>query len=181
MVSKPEEKINWILGNIPYFYQLGKILVFANQINSCEELAKTIAETLSLNVLVLHGDKLQQERTMIINNFKTKPEQNILVATDVASRGLDIPEIRTVVNFECPKDGDTYIHRIGRTGRAGNKEGTAYTLIQRLEVRFALTLTKFLEIAGQPVPKDLEDIAMNDEEYLRNRKMKKLGLKKGYF
>ena len=155
-------------------------MIFANQIVACEELSKQITENLSFPTLTLHGDKLQQERTVIVNNFKTKPDQNILVATDVASRGLDIPDIRTVINFEIPKDGDTYIHRIGRTGRAGNKEGTAYTLLMNYEVQFALTLTKILEVSGQPVPRELENICYNDEEYARNKKMKKMGFKKKY-
>lgn len=70
-------------------------------------------------VLTLHGDKLQFERTTIINAFKSA--RDILVATDIASRGLDIKEIRTVINYHSPKDADAYIHRIGRTGRAGNQ------------------------------------------------------------
>lgn len=156
------------------------MLIFANQIGTCEELAQQITECLGLNTLVLHGDKLQQERTMIINNFKTKEDQNILVATDVASRGLDIPDIRSVINYEVPKDGDTYIHRIGRTGRAGNKEGTAYTLIFHDDLRFAITLIKILEVSGQTVPKELENIALLDEEYVRRTKMKKMGLSKKY-
>lgn len=70
-----------------------------------------------MDALVLHGDKVQNERTDIINKFKLN--SNLLIATDVASRGLDIPEIKTVINYDIPKDSDTYIHRIGRTGRAG--------------------------------------------------------------
>jgi ATP-dependent RNA helicase DDX42 len=82
---------------------------------------------MNLNALVLHGDKTQFERTQIINSFKLNNE--LLVATDVASRGLDVREIKTVINYDPPKDSDTYIHRIGRTGRAGDKDGTAYTLL----------------------------------------------------
>lgn len=57
-----------------------------------------------------------------------------MIATDVASRGLDIPEIRFVVNYENPKDADTYVHRIGRTGRAGNKDGVAISCLLKKEV-----------------------------------------------
>lgn len=75
---------------------------------------------------------MQQERTAVINKFKSAPVDksgtswdcnNILVATDIASRGLDVADLKTVVNFEVPKDADTHIHRVGRTGRAGNRDG----------------------------------------------------------
>lgn len=67
--------------------------------------------------MVLHGDKNQYERTVIMNSFKG--ESQVLVATDIAARGIDVKNIKTVVNFECPKQIEAYIHRIGRGGRAG--------------------------------------------------------------
>ena len=69
----------------------------------------------------------QLERNKVITMFKKK-EVDILVATDVAARGLDIPHIKTVINYDVARDIDTHTHRIGRTGRAGEK-GTAYTLV----------------------------------------------------
>ena len=68
-----------------------------------------------MDVLLLHGDMDQSERNKVITMFK-KQEVNILVATDVAARGLDIPHIRTVVNYDVARDIDTHTHRIGRTG-----------------------------------------------------------------
>ncbi|KAF6772464.1 hypothetical protein AHF37_09049 [Paragonimus kellicotti] len=79
-----------------------------------------------LNVLLIHGDMHQSERNSVIQSFK-RQEAPILVATDVASRGLDIPSIHNVINYEVACDIDTHTHRVGRTGRAGMK-GTAYTL-----------------------------------------------------
>ena len=67
-----------------------------------------------------------------------------VVATDVASRGLDIKWIKTVINFDCARDIDSHVHRIGRTGRAGDKLGVAYTLITRKEYRFAPSLVQVL-------------------------------------
>ena len=71
-----------------------------------------------------------------------------MIATDVASRGLDIPHIKYVLNFEIPKEPETYIHRIGRTGRAGDKDGMAYTLLLKSDIKFATTLIKNLELSG---------------------------------
>lgn len=68
----------------------------------------------------IHGDRLQREREEALNDFKTG-RMPILVATAVAARGLDIKDVAHVVNFDMPKDVDEYVHRIGRTGRVGNK------------------------------------------------------------
>ena len=71
-----------------------------------------------------------------------------MVATDVASRGLDIPAIKTVINYELPKDADTLIHRVGRTGRAGDKNGAAYTLLMDTDHTFAALLIRNFELSG---------------------------------
>jgi len=81
------------------------------------------------------------------------------------ARGLDIPHIRTVVNYDVARDIDTHTHRIGRTGRAGEK-GTAYTLITHKDKDFAGHLVRNLEGANQTVPQDLMDIAMQVSFFL---------------
>lgn len=123
----------------------------------------------------MHGDMDQSERNKVITQFKRK-EVNILVATDVAglntsifykpitqkiisARGLDIPHIRTVVNYDIARDIDTHTHRVGRTGRAGEK-GYAYTLVVPQDYEFAGHLVRNLEGANQEVPKDLLDLAL---------------------
>ena len=78
----------------------------------------------------------------------------------VAPQGLDIKSIKTVVNFDIAKEMDMHIHRIGRTGRAGDKDGIAYTLITQKETRFAGELVHSLITAGQDVPNELMDLAM---------------------
>lgn len=72
----------------------------------------------------------------VLHDFKNG-RHHVLVATDVAARGLDIKSIKSVVNYDAAKEIDTHVHRIGRTGRAGDKEGTAYTLVTPYETRFA--------------------------------------------
>ena len=70
---------------------------------------------------------------------------NVLIATNVASRGLDIPSIKTVINFDAAKDKEDHVHRVGRTGRAGDKDGVAYTLITKNQTEEAGMLVKILE------------------------------------
>lgn len=72
----------------------------------------------------------------VLHDYKAG-KHHVLVATDVAARGLDIKSIKSVVNYDAAKEVDTHVHRIGRTGRAGDKEGVAYTLITPYETRFA--------------------------------------------
>ena len=100
-----------------------------------------------------------------------------MVATDVAARGLDIPHIRTVVNFDFARDIETHTHRIGRTGRAGIK-GTAYTLITEKDKEMAGHLVRNLEQANQDVPKELMILAMKSS-WFKNSRFRKGGFGSG--
>ena len=119
------EKWQWINSKLVEFVASGKVLVFVTQKTNSAELAKNLEERFKVGLL--QGDMHQDDRTIVISEFK-KNDMPILVATDVAARGLDIPAIKTVVNYDVARDIDTHTHRIGRTGRAGEK-GTAYTLM----------------------------------------------------
>ena len=103
-----------------------QVLVFTRQKRSAAMLADHLKKD-GFTVEALHGDKTQAARLRILEAFK-KGELRVLVATDLASRGLDIKELPVVVNYELPQDPTDYIHRIGRTGRAGAK-GLAYSLV----------------------------------------------------
>jgi len=103
-----------------------KILVFTRTKREAESLSKKLFDK-GIKVNSLHGDKRQAQRTRIIDAFK-KDNLNILIATDVASRGLDVNNISHVINYDIPENYDDYIHRIGRTGRAG-KKGYALTFL----------------------------------------------------
>ncbi|KAI7816842.1 P-loop containing nucleoside triphosphate hydrolase protein, partial [Gamsiella multidivaricata] len=115
----------------------------------------------------LHGDMLQQERDKAVHDYKVK-QFPTLVATDVAARGLDIKSIRTVVNYDVARDIDSHVHRVGRTGRAGEK-GTAYTLITEKDDRFAGDLVRNLEQFGQAVSPDVLKIAMQNPRFRKSR------------
>ena len=111
----------------------------------------------------LHGDISQHQRERILRKFKSR-QINVLVATDVAARGLDISDLTHVINYSLPQDPESYIHRIGRTGRAG-REGTAITFITPEEYRKLMYIQKVAksEIKKQEVPqvKDIIDIKRN--------------------
>jgi ATP-dependent RNA helicase DDX42 len=105
----------------------------------------------------IHGDKPQPERLAALRGFR-RADFHVLVATDVAARGLDIPAVRTVVNYDAARDIDGHTHRIGRTGRAG-ADGVAYTLLTRAQSEFAAALILNLQTAGQTPPPDLVELA----------------------
>ena len=105
------------------------------------------------NVVSIHGDKTQWERTNALEKFK-RGTANVLVATDVAARGLDIPDVEVVINFSFPLTIEDYVHRIGRTGRAG-KEGVAHSLFTQQDYKLAGCLVKVLKDAGQEVPPEM--------------------------
>ncbi|XP_031125948.1 DEAD-box ATP-dependent RNA helicase 37-like [Ipomoea triloba] len=98
----------------------------------------------------IHGDRTQQEREQALRAFK-RGDAPILVATDVASRGLDIPHVAHVINFDLPNDIDDYVHRIGRTGRAGNT-GLATAFFNENNVSLAKALAELMQEANQEVP-----------------------------
>ena len=105
-----------------------KVLIFAETKRTVAGLAKQLKRS-KMKVDEIHGDKSQNYRKNALNDFK-RGKVNVLVATDVAARGLDISDVSHVINYEMPQDYETYIHRIGRTGRAG-KKGKAYTFMDQ--------------------------------------------------
>lgn len=114
----------------------------------------------------LHGDVSQTQRELILKKFKTK-KVNVMVATDVAARGIDVSDLTHVINYSLPQDPEAYVHRIGRTGRAG-KQGTAVTFITRDEYRkltFIQRVSKS-EIRREKVPAVQEIIALKKNRIL---------------
>lgn len=174
VVQKIESKMEWLLDNIDRMIQNGKVLIFCNHIKTCNDLGKVFTEFApKIDKVVIHGDKIQQERTRIIRAFKK--DVQVMIATDVASRGLDIPAIKFVVNYENPRDWETYVHRIGRTGRAGSKDGVAITLILKKEWKFASQMAIQFNALGLAVPPDLHDLASKDTKYREMEWKSKMG------
>ncbi|MBI9099977.1 MAG: ATP-dependent RNA helicase DbpA [Spirochaetaceae bacterium] len=111
-------------------FQPQNAIIFCNTKDACRKVGKELISR-GLHSLALHGDLEQKERTEVLIRF-ANGSSNILVATDVAARGLDISDLGAVINYDLPFETETYVHRIGRTGRAG-KEGLALSLISGKE------------------------------------------------
>tara|TARA_B100000929_G_C15481417_1_gene411355 strand:+ start:335 stop:1636 length:1302 start_codon:yes stop_codon:yes gene_type:complete len=124
MVNKGEKTT--VLAHLIKTHKWRQTLIFVNAKKDCEHLANKL-EKRGINAQVFHGDKGQSERTRVIEKFKNG-EIEVLIATDIAARGLDIAKLPVVINFNLPRSPADYMHRIGRSGRAG-EVGLALSLI----------------------------------------------------
>jgi superfamily II DNA/RNA helicase len=124
---KGEEKLSTLV-EILQGDDVRKVLIFCRTKRGADKLSKQLYER-KFRVGAIHGDKTQNKRLDVLQKFK-KNTINILVATDVAARGLDIPNVTHVINYDEPENYKDYIHRIGRTGRAG-KKGKSLTFVRK--------------------------------------------------
>ena len=123
-----------------------QVLVFTKTRQSADEVGEYLEES-GLKTLILHGEKAHSKRTKALRDFKDGTIR-VLVATDIASRGLDIEDLPHVINYELPGDAEDYIHRVGRTGRAGN-EGEAISLVCQEEKSVLKDIERLLKYALQ--------------------------------
>jgi len=133
-----------------------KVIIFCSTKRMCDQLARNLSRQYGASAI--HGDKSQAERDSVLSDFRSG-RCPVLVATDVAARGLDIKDIRVVVNYDFPTGVEDYVHRIGRTGRAG-ATGSAYTFFGDQDSKYASDLVKILEGADQSVPQQLKEMAL---------------------
>ena len=122
----------------------GNILIFRRTKFGVEKLEKTLSNN-NYEVVSIHGDKSQTKRQEALDQFKNG-EVNILIGTDVASRGIDIANLDAVINFDMPNIPETYVHRIGRTGRAG-ESGKAYSFCSADEKDYVLEIQKLTHLS----------------------------------
>jgi len=133
-----------------------RVLVFVETKKGADMLTRSLRQD-GYQARAMHGDKSQEERDWVLKEFKSC-QSTLLVATDVAARGLDIDDIKMVVNFDFPNDMESYVHRIGRTGRAG-KKGLAVSFFVTLKNgRLAKDLIETLNRTNQNVPTELQNI-----------------------
>ncbi|XP_020592273.1 DEAD-box ATP-dependent RNA helicase 30-like isoform X1 [Phalaenopsis equestris] len=133
-----------------------RILIFLETKKGCDQITRQL-RTNGWPALSIHGDKAQAERDWVLAEFKSG-KSPIMTATDVAARGLDVKDIKCVINYDFPSSLEDYVHRIGRTGRAGAK-GTAFTFFTSSNARYARGLVKILQEAGQSVSSALAALA----------------------
>lgn len=152
-----------------------------------------LSSRIKFEVSGIHGDKQQRDRDDILRRFKAPLDQfysttteivdgqcirhqvlksNVLLATDVASRGLDVKDITMVINFDMPTNIEDYVHRIGRTARAG-KKGVAHSFITRKELGLAQDLCKILKRANQVIPDELHDMRRLSQQHKQDNKYRK--------
>ncbi|XP_048631594.1 DEAD-box ATP-dependent RNA helicase 14-like [Brassica napus] len=132
-----------------------KVIIFCSTKRMCDQLTRNI--TRQFGAAAIHGDKSQPERDSVLNQFRSG-RTPVLVATDVAARGLDVKDIRAVINYDFPNGVEDYVHRIGRTGRAG-ATGQAFTFFGDQDSKHASDLIKILEGADQKVPPQIREMA----------------------
>jgi len=155
-IRPEEDRFLRLLQLLGEWYEKGKLLVFVSSQDRCDTLFRDLLRS-GYPCLSLHGGKDQADRESTISDFKSSV-CNVLVATSVAARGLDVKDLVLVVNYDCPNHHEEYVHRVGRTGRAGRK-GTAVTFIGPDEEQYAPDLVKALTESHAAVPNDLAVMA----------------------
>ena len=159
-----------VLGRILDVEDPGAAIIFCRTKRDVDELVQSL-QGRGYSAEPIHGDITQQQRERTLKRFRDK-QTDVLVATDVAARGLDIPDVSHVINYDVPDDPDSYVHRIGRTARAG-KEGDAITLVAPRELRNL----RFIERAIGKRIQQLRVPTMADVEARRRQAFKESLLK----
>ncbi|KAK2142730.1 hypothetical protein LSH36_920g01015 [Paralvinella palmiformis] len=139
-----------------------KVIVFVGRKVTADDISSDLALQ-DIPCQCIHGDREQSDREQAIKDLKDGSVR-ILVATDVASRGLDIKDITHVFNYDFPRNIEEYVHRVGRTGRAG-RSGTAITLMTRNDWRQAKPLIEIMEEAGQRVPDEIYSMSQRYDDF----------------
>ncbi|CAF3528171.1 unnamed protein product [Rotaria sp. Silwood1] len=147
-----EQKYLKLLELLGIYQPQGSILVFVDTQEHCDELMNKLMSNL-YPCMSLHGGIDQYDRDSIITDFKNG-DIPLLIATSVAARGLDVKNLTLVINYDCPNHYEDYVHRCGRTGRAGHI-GYAYTFITPTQERYAGNIIEALKTSNAPIPEEL--------------------------
>eukprot|EP00494_Astrolonche_serrata_P024829 UN25089 len=163
-----DEKFKRLLELLGKWYGRGNILIFHDQREKVDLLFSQLQKVGYLAV-ILHGGVDQYDRDNTINDFKSKIK-TIMIATSIASRGLDVKDLKVVINYTAPTHYEDYVHRVGRTGRAGAK-GFAYTFLSDPEeAKFAPDIVRAMTKAKQQenIPPELREMAKRFKEKVRD-------------
>ncbi|XP_027500548.1 probable ATP-dependent RNA helicase DDX43 isoform X2 [Corapipo altera] len=162
VIIAEEEKRAFMHGFIESMKPKDKVIIFVGKKLTADDLASDFGIQ-GIPVQSLHGNREQCDREQALDDFK-KGRVKILVATDLASRGLDVHDITHVFNFDFPRNIEEYVHRVGRTGRAG-RTGEAVTLVTKNDWKFASELIEILERTNQVVPDELIAMAERYKQF----------------
>ncbi|KMV65637.1 ATP-dependent RNA helicase [Encephalitozoon cuniculi EcunIII-L] len=155
-----EDKLIGVLDN----FKGDKVIVFCNMKRTCDDLEYVLNRS-GYGAVALHGDKSQNIRDKVLDDFRSG-RRPILIATEVAGRGLDVNDVKLVINFDFPGSCEDYVHRIGRTARGNTKEGISHTFFTVGDKANARELIRMLREANQTVPSDLEDmVRVSNDRY----------------
>ena len=156
--SEPQEKREVLRNLIRSAENLQNAIIFCNRKREVAQLHRSLVRH-KFNAVALHGDMDQAARTAALEAFR-KGDAKLLIASDVAARGLDIPEVSHVFNFDVPHHSDDYVHRIGRTGRAG-RAGTAISIVAPIDKKSVASIEKLI---GRGIPWMGEPTAVAGDE-----------------
>lgn len=161
-----------LLANLITEHKWRQILIFVNAKNNCEHLAEKLSKR-DITAEVFHGDKGQGERNRVLDGFKAG-DIEVLIATDIAARGLDIEKLPVVINFNLPRSPSDYMHRIGRSGRAG-EVGLAISLIDHEDYHHFTVIEKKnkIRLEREEVEGFEVDISITDGLLAKNKPMAK--------
>jgi superfamily II DNA/RNA helicase len=165
-VSKPAEKIQQSayvcyepqkLGIIRHLFKAGelqRVIIFSGKKDKVKDITRELKH-MKINCAPMHSDLSQAERDEVMYKFKAG-QVDVLVATDIVARGIDIDDILMVINYDVPHDAEDYVHRIGRTARA-QRDGVAITFVSDADMRYFADIERFLEkdIQKNPLPEGL--------------------------
>ncbi|KAI5808819.1 P-loop containing nucleoside triphosphate hydrolase protein [Peziza echinospora] len=158
-----------LLGDLYDKDEDARTLIFVDRQESADTLLRDLMRR-GYPCMSIHGGKDQIDRDSTISDFKAGVVP-VLVATSVAARGLDVKQLKLVVNYDCPNHMEDYVHRVGRTGRAGNV-GTAVTFITEEQGRYAVDISKALKLSGQKIPEDVQKLVDGFNEKVKAGKEK---------
>ncbi len=165
-----------LLAHLVKTRDMQQVLIFTRMKRDADKLARQLIRD-GLSATAIHGDRSQSERSQALDEFKTG-KVKLLVATDVAARGIDIDQLPFVINYEIPNTPEDYVHRIGRTGRAGTP-GEAISLVSPDEMEYLTAIEKLLKreitrlplpfLAGEAAPRPVRDTARETDRTHHSR------------
>lgn len=178
-ICNGREKEDKLVGILERF-KGDKVIVFCNMKRTCDDLEYFLSKG-GHAATAIHGDKSQNIRDRVIDDFK-RGRRPILIATDVAARGLDVKDVKLVINFDFPGSCEDYVHRIGRTARGDTEEGISHTFFTSSDKGNARELVRMLREANQAVPAGFEEmLRMSGDRFGSRSSRYDYGRKSGSF